>query len=461
MKGYFPFALLLLLPTIAFAQTPERSKLDSTGYGVVYEVPPMKDVKVTPNVAYFKDANSSFALDIYTPPNAKPGDKIPAVVFLAAAKDWEVYKTYPRLVAAHGMIGISLNSDYARTQELFEALFQFIEKDGAKYGIDASRLGVYAASANVTGGAAYLLGPKASKGIKAAVLYYGGVPNLAFRKDLPVLFFVSEGDVLKGQQYGNVWQKVMESRAPWTIVYGSRMPHAFDVFTDTDDARRIVRQTIEFWRSNLETIAQPSWKPSFAREVIASIYDYDAQKAADLLTKFIADNPRDAVAHHQYGRFLAQLQRLDDASKAYQMAIELGGTDAGIYLGLGQIRNQQKRYEDAVNYLTKAIQGGARFGGSYTQLAIAQVGLNRVDDAVKTYETARQTAVMPKGTGYYNIACAYSLAKQADKAFEWLNKAIDEGFANRRTFETDSDLDPLRSDSRYQAVLARLSGNSN
>lgn len=461
MKRKIFVFLFLVFPLFAFAQNTEHSQLDTTRYSVVYEVPAMKDVKVTANITFLKDSRGSFALDIYTPPNAKAGDRFPAIVFMTASKEWEVYKSYPRLVAAHGMVGISLNSDYARTQEVFQALFDFIEKEGAKFGIDATRLGVYAASANVTGGAVYLMGPNAAKGIKAAVLYYGSVPSMPFRKDLPVLFFVSEGDVFKGQQYGNIWQKVMEARAPWIVMYGSRMPHAFDVFTDTDEARRIIRQTIEFWRSHLEPIAQPSWKPTFAREVIAAIYDYDPQKAVELLTKFIADNPRDAVAYQQYGRFLAQLQRMNDATTAYEKALELGGTDAGIYLGLGQIRNQQRRYDEAVNYLTKAIDGGARFGGSYTQLAIAQIGLNRLDDAVKTYETAMQTGVMPKSTGYYNLACAHSLSKQTEKAFEWLNRAIDEGFTNRRTFETDTDLDPIRSDPRFQTVLARLPKASN
>jgi hypothetical protein len=67
---------------------------------------------------------------------------------------------------------------------------------------------------------------------------------------------------------------------------------------------------------------------------------------------------------------------------------------------------------------------------------------------------------MPKGTTYYNIACVYSLGNQTDKAFEMLNKAIDEGFANRNTMETDTDLAPIRSDSRFQQLLTRLSKNT-
>ncbi len=37
-----------------------------------------------------------------------------------------------------------------------------------------------------------------------------------------------------------------------------------------------------------------------------------------------------------------------------------------------------------------------------------------------------------------------------------LNKTIDEGYNNRQTFETDTDLAPLRTDARFQTLLARL-----
>ena len=54
------------------------------------------------------------------------------------------------------------------------------------------------------------------------------------------------------------------------------------------------------------------------------------------------------------------------------------------------------------------------------------------------------------------MGCAYVHLKQTDKAFEMLNKAVDEGFVNRQTFETDTDLTPIRADSRFQTLLARL-----
>lgn len=470
MKKIALFILILIFSLNLFAQNnQQKSPLDATNWGVVYDIPATKNVKVKTDVPYSGDLK----IDIYLPPNAKPNDKFPAVIFLNAigdapnqpkVKSWEIYKSFPRLIAAHGMVGISMESDGARIQESLRALFDFLAKDGAKHGIDGTRLGVYAASANTTQSLVFLMSENAPKSIKAAALFYGATPTVEtrIRKDLPVLYILAEGDAAGffGQQSTNLWQRVMEAKAPWTLVYASNLPHAFDAFTDTDESRRIIQQAIAFWKSHLEPVPQPSWEFSNAREVVSTIYWNDAPKAVELLTKYIAENPNDGAAYNQLGRMLAQLRRFDEAGAAYEKALALGVNHGGIYNGLGQTRMGQKRYEEAVNYLSKAIELGARSSFTYGQLAFAQMSLNRNEDAIKTYEKAFEAGIPPgantRGIAYYNMACAYTRLKQHDKAFEMLNKAVDEGFNNRQTFETDEDLAPLRSDARFQAILARL-----
>ena len=467
MKNFALFVLIFIFSIDLFAQTNERSPLDATNWGVVYDIPATKNVRVKTDVPY----SGNLTLDIYSPPNAKPNDKFPAVIFLNAigdtpnnkVKNWEIYKSFPRLIAAHGMVGISMDMDGTRIQESLRALFDFLGKEGAKHGIDAARLGVYAASANVTQSTIYLMSENASKGIKAAALFYGGAPSTEtrIRKDLPVLFILAEGDLGGlGQSSANLWQRVSEARAPWTLQFASNLPHAFDAFTDNDESRRVIQQAIAFWKSNLEPVPQPDWKPSPAREIVSTIYWNNAPKAVELLSKYIAENPNDGAAYNNYGRMLAQLQRFDEAGAAYEKALALGVNHGGIYFGLGQTRMAQKRYEEAVNNMTKAIELGARNSFTYGQLAFAQMNLNRNEDALKTYEKAFEAGIPPgantRGLAYYNMACAYARLKQNDKAFEMLNKTVDEGFVNRQTFETDTDLAPLRTDARWQTFLARL-----
>ena len=127
-----------------------------------------------------------------------------------------------------------------------------MEKNQDKYNIDTKKLGVYAASANVTESLNYLMGTKVSAGIKAAVLYYGAPATGPFRKDLPVFFVISEGDVRPGA-YGGLMNEVLKNNAPWTIKMGTGMPHAFDAFADNDNARKIIEETISFWKKTSST----------------------------------------------------------------------------------------------------------------------------------------------------------------------------------------------------------------
>lgn len=52
----------------------------------------------------------------------------------------------------------------------------------------------------------------------------------------------------------------------------------------------------------------------------------------------------------------------------------------------------------------------------------------------------------------YNIACGYALKGDEDRAFEWLEKAMDSGFELAKYLDHDDDLDDLRSDPRYATL---------
>lgn len=473
MKKITLFVLIFILSLNLFAQNNQpRSPLDADNWGVVYDIPATKNVKVKTDVPY----SGNLTIDIYSPPNAATSEKRPAVVFLNAigdrpgnkVKNWEIYKSFPRLVAAHGMVGISMEADGARIQENLRALFEFLARDGEKHGIDGNRLGIYAASANVTQTSRFLLADNAAPNVKAAVLYYGGAPatEAKMRTDLPVLFILAESDAARlGGQMTNLWQRVMEAKAPWTLMYASRMPHAFDAFEDSDESRRIIQQTIAFWKSHLEPVPQPEWKKSDARAIVAAIYGNNPQNAVALLSKYIAENPNEATAYIHYGRMLQQLQRFDEAVSAFEKAAKLTPDEPAVYSGIGQIRFAQKRYEEAAANLSKAIEGGFRSSLLYGQLGYSQLALGRNEDSIKTYEKAFEAGIPPgantRGLAYYNMACAYVRLKQNDKAFEMLGKAVDEGLNTRQTFEADTDLAPLRSDSRFETLLARLPKTSN
>ncbi len=80
--------------------------------------------------------------------------------------------------------------------------------------------------------------------------------------------------------------------------------------------------------------------------------------------------------------------------------------------------------------------------------------LLRVDSyelAAKAYQAAIERDYRP-GTSYYNQACAFSLDGKKDAALDALQHALDAGFDQPDMFDSDDDLDAIRSDPRFQAL---------
>lgn len=89
---------------------------------------------------------------------------------------------------------------------------------------------------------------------------------------------------------------------------------------------------------------------------------------------------------------------------------------------------------------------------TWMQLAGAYYREKRYAQATAAYDHA---ATSPRGRSraLYNAACSASLAGDADRAMEYLQLLVDEGFSNRQALESDTDFDALRDDVRFKALL--------
>jgi tetratricopeptide (TPR) repeat protein len=69
-------------------------------------------------------------------------------------------------------------------------------------------------------------------------------------------------------------------------------------------------------------------------------------------------------------------------------------------------------------------------------------------------EAARRAGV-PAPRASYSAACCHALLGKNDKAFHWLNEALDAGWRNLEHLEADADLEALHADARWGRLLAR------
>lgn len=62
-----------------------------------------------------------------------------------------------------------------------------------------------------------------------------------------------------------------------------------------------------------------------------------------------------------------------------------------------------------------------------------------------------------QATAMYNIACGFALLNDKENALVWLKHSLSLGFDRADLLRSDSDLDPLRSDLRFQQIIQKVS----
>jgi len=82
----------------------------------------------------------------------------------------------------------------------------------------------------------------------------------------------------------------------------------------------------------------------------------------------------------------------------------------------------------------------------------------KTDEAIAAF--TRQTELAPEGKwGAYNLACLYGRGGDLDNGIQWATKAVDIGFDNPGQLRNDPDMESLRADSRFDAIVAKAESN--
>src|SRR6185295_4999708 len=111
-----------------------------------------------------------------------------------------------------------------------------------------------------------------------------------------------------------------------------------------------------------------------------------------------------------------------------------------------------QRWEEAAAAFAAYLKTNPDHGSAWRQDAYVLSQLHRCDEAVTAYQHAFDLGDRPN-TCAYNTACCFALLGKRDEAIEWLTKAFHVGFTDFHQLATDTDLDSIRSDPRFQRLL--------
>lgn len=217
-------------------------------------------------------------------------------------------------------------------------------------------------------------------------------------------------------------------------------------------------------------------------------YDRDDIAARRELETAIAMQPDLASAHEIYGWYLVATGEVDAGLAESRRAVELDplSSETNTYLGVNLYLT--RRYDEAIKQLRTAINTDPDYVYAHLFLGRVYAGTGRFSEAVAELRTATQLAPFPEQESA--LGRAYAHAGDRSKATEVLNHLreqmhdtfvsaafvatvhiglgqVDEAFAALEEaaaqhsyyaawWKVDPDLDPLRSDPRFTALLKKV-----
>ncbi|HKY04017.1 MAG TPA: alpha/beta hydrolase [Blastocatellia bacterium] len=257
---------------------------------VVYSIPGMDKVIVKSNLKYTPVDEPHLLMDVYIPPNLRKDERHPAVLFIhgsvppgSPAKNMGVYRSWGRLVAASGMIGVSFTHRLGYPKPLLTeaasdlaSAISYIRANADSLNIDKDRICLAAYSG---GGPLLSIAmrdkPEYVRCIAAfyafldirqselhrthetpeKVLTFSPITHLASdgAKIAPIFIARAGLDEIPAMNdsIDRFIREALSSNAAITIANHPRGVHGFDTQTDDDRSREIIRSALAFMKTHL------------------------------------------------------------------------------------------------------------------------------------------------------------------------------------------------------------------
>jgi beta-lactamase regulating signal transducer with metallopeptidase domain/Tfp pilus assembly protein PilF len=175
----------------------------------------------------------------------------------------------------------------------------------------------------------------------------------------------------------------------------------------------------------------------------------DKKLAFDALQKAI-ENGFDNTHHMTEDEDLRSLQGDPHFYELVRLARDLQLYSSGHFGGM----NDEKDWSGLLPRLERITREHPGIGRAWANLGFARLEAGDPKRGVVAYQKALDLGY-EKPTTLYNLACCAARSGDIDGAFKYLDRADQAGFEIGEYMGSDSDLDALRGDARYGAMLKR------
>ena len=239
---------------------------------------------------------------------------------------------------------------------------------------------------------------------------------------------------------------------------------------------RAVRGSATQQTSDVADAAEAATTPLAKEELHARILMATKQysEAVQAYSQLAAENPHNSMYPNSAGIALMQLGKLSEARKFFLRATKTNKKFAAAYNNIGAIYFAQKQYPKAIRQYEKALSIEAQSAGFYSNLGYAYFGEKRYPEAFQAFQKAmaidpntfqqsdRNGSVMQyrsvEDHGLFDFMLAKSYAQMGDAQHcaVYLRRAIDDGYKQVASAETDPAFVKVRSDPDVKTILDEI-----
>jgi eukaryotic-like serine/threonine-protein kinase len=296
----------------------------------------------------------------------------------------------------------------------------------------------------------------------------------------------TQSAIAEGIQY---FERAIEEDAGYALAYtGLADSYALQVDyrgapvrEGMERARSLARRALELDDTLAEAHTSLAW--------VLFIYDWDWLAAAAEFRRAIELNPAYSVARQWHSWFLTAMGRTEAALSEGRIAAELDPASVSIRRSMGWLHYYARQPREALEQLRRALAMNPTAEENHRLLGLAYLQLGLHDEAAAAFRESVASSESPvlatAGLGlvaaakgrlseahgildgmyaqsreHYVSPVAFAMLhaglREADRAFEWLDRAVEDRRGWLAYLKVEPLLDPLRGDPRFGRLLERM-----
>ena len=258
----------------------------------------------------------------------------------------------------------------------------------------------------------------------------------------------------------------------WLLAIGSLATAPMFLATADGQATQATAPSSDFLnRSNNGLPAQAAKRPDLTPEMRGDIFMAEKRyrEAAEMYEQ---NSKGSAVMLNKTGIAYHQLLQLNWAERYYRAALRIDPKYTEAVNNLGTVFYAKKSYRRAINQYKKALRLNPQSASVWSNLAMGYFSRNdmtraqealqealKLDPDVFEHRSTQGVLLQERSVGerskfHFYLAQTYAKAGKADLALQYIRKALEEGFKERKKFQQDPAFASLQDLPEFKELMA-------